>query len=73
MSGPVPVGCAKNADYTERKKDRAENIAIFNPGEAREEERHGGEQNKAARCFGVHFPVHGWKNGRILAQTLAVR
>ncbi len=48
------MGCAKSGDYTERKKDRAENSAIFNPGEACEEERHGGERNKAAR-FGVHF------------------
>jgi hypothetical protein len=49
----VPTGCAKNADYTERKKDRAENSVIFNPGDACEEERQGAEPNKAA-CLGVH-------------------
>jgi hypothetical protein len=54
MSGPVPVGCAANGDHTERKKDRAENNVIFNPSDASEEERKGGEQSKAAR-FGVHF------------------
>jgi hypothetical protein len=31
--------CAKDADYTECKKDRAENSVIFNPGDASEEER----------------------------------
>jgi hypothetical protein len=60
MSGPVPPGCAANGDHTERKKDRAENSVIFNPGYASEEERKGGEQSKAAR-FGVHwrFSIEG--------------
>jgi hypothetical protein len=54
MSGPVPVGCAANGDHTEGKKNRAKDSAIFEPGEASKEERHGGERNEAAR-FGVHF------------------
>jgi hypothetical protein len=39
MSGPVPPGCTKDGDCTERKKDRAENSMILNPGDASEEER----------------------------------
>jgi hypothetical protein len=32
MSALVPLGCAENPKYTERKKDRAENSVIHNPG-----------------------------------------
>jgi hypothetical protein len=39
MSGPVPGGYAADGDHAERKKDRAENSVIFNPGGASEEER----------------------------------
>src|SRR5262249_18651313 len=53
MSAPVPLGCAENPNYAERKKGRAENSVIHNPGNACAKERQGGEQSKVAR-LGVH-------------------
>jgi len=53
MSAPLPIGCAENADYTERKKDRAKNVSIPRPSEDCAEERQGGEQSKVAR-LGIH-------------------
>jgi hypothetical protein len=54
MSGPLPVGCAKNADYPERKKERANNISPKRPSEDCAEQRQSAEQSKVSR-FGVHF------------------
>jgi hypothetical protein len=52
-SAPLPISCAENRDYTERKKDRAKNISIPRPSEDCAEQRQGGEQNKLAR-LSVH-------------------
>jgi hypothetical protein len=53
ISAPLPISCAENRDYTERKKDRAKNISIPRPSEDGAEQRQGGEQNKLAR-LSVH-------------------
>jgi hypothetical protein len=33
MSAPLPISCAENRDYTERKKERAKNISVLCPSE----------------------------------------
>jgi hypothetical protein len=53
FSPPLPIGCAENRDYTERKKDGAKNISIPRPSEDCAKQRQGGEQSKIAR-LGVH-------------------
>jgi hypothetical protein len=71
MSGPPPVGCAKNADYPERKKERANNISIKRPSEDRAEERQSAKQGKVSR-FGVHFAL-GLKGAATRAAPSSLR
>src|SRR5262245_53977984 len=66
ISALLPIGCAENRDCTERKKERAKNIAIPRPSGDCAEQRQGGEQGKVA-CLGVHFLQGPQKDGRILA------
>ena len=49
ISAPLPVRCAENRDYTERKKDRAKDNSIPRPRKDCAEQRQGGEQSKVAR------------------------
>jgi hypothetical protein len=53
VSAKLLPGYAESGGYTERKKYRAQNKVIGNPGGACAEESQGSEQNKVAR-LGVH-------------------
>src|SRR5215831_20676520 len=53
ISAPLPIGCADNRDYTERKKGRAKNMSIPRPSRDCAEQRQEAEQSKVER-LGVH-------------------
>ena len=55
ISALLPVRCAENRDYTERKKDRAKDNSIPRPRKDCAEQRQGGEQarSRGLSCSGT--------------------